>query len=96
MKERDHRVDRLQAMLEGGPLRLKPVPPNWGNRRLDRRIRLTWALPPRINTGFSEDSVLVYTAACTKRSANPTAQAHVPPPCLMSHAPLDLVIPALG
>jgi hypothetical protein len=44
LRERDHRVDRLQAMLEGGPLRLKPVPQNWGNRRLDRRIRLTWAL----------------------------------------------------
>jgi hypothetical protein len=44
LRERDHRVDRLQAMLEGGPLRLKPVPANWGNRRLDRRIRLTWAL----------------------------------------------------
>jgi hypothetical protein len=44
LRERDHRVDRLQAMLEGGPLRLKPVPPNWGNRRLDRRTRLTWAM----------------------------------------------------
>jgi hypothetical protein len=44
LRERDRRVDRLQTMLEGGPLRLKPVPPNWGNRRLDRRIRLTWAL----------------------------------------------------
>src|SRR6516165_7843991 len=44
LRERDRRVDRLQAMLEGGPLRLKPMPPNWGNRRLDRRIRLTWAL----------------------------------------------------
>jgi hypothetical protein len=44
LRERDRRVDRLQAMLEGGPLRLKPVPPNWGNRRLDRRIRLTWSL----------------------------------------------------
>jgi hypothetical protein len=44
LRERDRRVDRLQAMLEGGPLRLKPVPPNWGNRRLDRRISLTWAL----------------------------------------------------
>ena len=31
-------------MLEGGPMRFKPVPPNWGNRRLDRRNRLTWAL----------------------------------------------------
>jgi hypothetical protein len=44
LRERDRRVDRLQTMLEGGQMRLKPVPPNWGNRRLDRRIRLTWAL----------------------------------------------------
>ena len=44
LRERDRRVDRLQAMLEGGPMRFKPVPPNWGNRRLDRRSRLTWAL----------------------------------------------------
>jgi hypothetical protein len=45
LRERDRRIDRLQAMLEGGPMRFKPVPPNWGNRRLDRRIRLTWASP---------------------------------------------------
>jgi hypothetical protein len=44
LRERDRRVDRLQAMLEGGPMRFKPVPPNWGDRRLDRRNRLTWAL----------------------------------------------------
>jgi hypothetical protein len=44
LRERDRRVDRLQAMLEGGPMRIKPVPPNWGNPRLDRRNRLTWAL----------------------------------------------------
>jgi hypothetical protein len=44
LTERDRRVDRLQAMLEGGPMRFKPVPPKWGNRRLDRRNRLTWAL----------------------------------------------------
>jgi hypothetical protein len=44
LSERDHRVDRLEAMLEGGPLRLKPPPPNWGARRVDRRNRLTWAL----------------------------------------------------
>jgi hypothetical protein len=31
-------------MLEGGPMRFKPVPPNWGNRRLDRRNRLIVAL----------------------------------------------------
>jgi hypothetical protein len=44
LRERDRRIDRLQAMLEGGPMRFKPVPPNWGNRRLDRRNRLTAAL----------------------------------------------------
>jgi hypothetical protein len=44
LRERDRRVDRLQAMLEGGPMRFKPVPPNWGNRRLDRRNHLTVAL----------------------------------------------------
>src|SRR6516225_3908115 len=44
LRERDCRVDRLQAILEGGPLRVKPVPPNWGDRRVDRRNRLTWAL----------------------------------------------------
>ena len=44
LRERDRRIDRLQAMLEGGPLRFKPVPPNWGNRHLDRRNRLAVAL----------------------------------------------------
>ena len=44
LRERDRRVDKLQAMLEGGPMRFKPVPPNWGNRRLDRRNLLTAAL----------------------------------------------------
>jgi hypothetical protein len=44
LRERDRRVDRLQAMLEGGPMRFKPVPPNWGDRRLDKRNRLTAAL----------------------------------------------------
>lgn len=32
LRERDRRVDRLQAMLDGGPKRFKPVPPSWGNR----------------------------------------------------------------
>jgi hypothetical protein len=27
LRERDRRIDRLQAMLEGGPMRFKPVPP---------------------------------------------------------------------
>jgi hypothetical protein len=44
LRERDRRVDRLQAMLEGGPMRFKPVPPNWGDRRVDRRNLLTAAL----------------------------------------------------
>jgi hypothetical protein len=44
LRERDRRVDRLQAMLEGGPMRFKPVPPSWGSRRLDRRNRLTATL----------------------------------------------------
>src|SRR6202020_2828605 len=44
LRERDRRIDKLQAMLEGGPMRFKPAPPNWGDRRLDRRNRLTWAL----------------------------------------------------
>jgi hypothetical protein len=30
-------------MLEGGPLRLKPVPANWGNRRLGVRYRSAYA-----------------------------------------------------
>jgi hypothetical protein len=41
LRERDRRVDRLPDMPEGRPMRFKPVPPNWGNRRLDRRNRLT-------------------------------------------------------
>jgi hypothetical protein len=44
MRERDRRIDRLEAMLEGGPMRLKPVPPGWGDRRLDRRKRITAAV----------------------------------------------------
>ena len=39
LKERDRRVDKLQAMLEGGPMRFKPVPPTWGDRRVYRRSR---------------------------------------------------------
>jgi hypothetical protein len=44
LRARDHRIDRLQDMLEDGPLRIKPVPPSWGDRRLDRRKRVTAAL----------------------------------------------------
>jgi hypothetical protein len=44
LRERDRRLDKLQAMLEGGRMRFKPVPPNWGDRRLDRCSCLTVAL----------------------------------------------------
>jgi hypothetical protein len=55
LRERDRRVDRLEAMLEGGRLRLKPPPPNWGDRRIDRRNRLTWAFRrARIVTRLSQ------------------------------------------
>jgi hypothetical protein len=69
--ERDRRVDRLQAMLEGGPMRLKPVPPNWGNRRLDRRNRLTWALQQaRIATRLAQ---LAYQGQQSGESDEPLA-----------------------
>ena len=55
LKERDHSVDMLQAMLDGRRLRLKPLPPNWGDRYLDRRNRLVWALQqPRIVTRLAQ------------------------------------------
>jgi hypothetical protein len=44
LRARDRRIDRLEAMLKGGPLRLKPVPPSWSNRHLDRRKRFTAAV----------------------------------------------------
>ena len=70
LRERDRRVDRLQAMLEGGPLRLKPVPPNWGNRRLDRVARLTWALQrARIVTRL--DQLLAYQAQQSSKQDEP-------------------------
>jgi hypothetical protein len=78
LRERDRRVDRLQAMLEGGPMRLKPAPPNWGNRRLDRRNRLTWALQQaRIATRLAQ---IAYQA---QQSGEP----HGPSPLLRAYKP---------
>jgi len=78
VRERDRRVDRLQAMLEGGPMRFKPVPPNWGNRRLDRRNRLTWALQrARIATR------LALIAYQQQQSSEP----HGPSPLLRAYKP---------
>ena len=80
LRERDRRVDKLQAMLEGGPMRFKPVPPNWGNRRLDRRNRLTWALQQaRIATRLALNSVPSSSKAARcmghRRSCAPTNHA---------------------
>jgi hypothetical protein len=89
LKERDRRVDRLQAMLEGGPLRLKPPPPNWGARRLDRRIRLTWALHrARIFTRLAQ---LAYQAQQSSKSDEPLPLLHAYKP----HAAAVAAIPDL-
>jgi hypothetical protein len=86
LRERDRRVDRLQAMLEGGPMRFKPVPPNWGNRRLDRRNRLTWALQrARIATRLAQ------IAYQHQQSSEP----NVPSPLLRAYKPLAAAIEAI-
>jgi hypothetical protein len=86
LRERDRRVDRLQAMLEGGPMRFKPVPPNWGNRRLDRRNRLTWALQQaRIATRLAQ------IAYQQQQSSQPQG----PSPLLRAYKPLAAAIEAI-
>ena len=78
LRERDRRVDKLQAMLEGGPMRFKPVPPNWGNRRLDRRNRLTWALQQaRIATRLAQ---IAY-------QHQQSSELHGPSPLLRAYKP---------
>jgi hypothetical protein len=85
LRERDHRVDKLQATLEGGPLRVKPVPPNWGDRRLDRRIRLTWALQrARIVTRLAQ-------VAYQEQTSNPDQ----PLPLLRAYKPNAAAIEAI-
>jgi hypothetical protein len=86
LRERDRRVDRLQAMLEGGPMRFKPVPPKWGNRRLDRRNRLTWALQQaRIATRLTQ---IAY-------QHQPSSESHEPSPLLRAYKPLAAAIEAI-
>ena len=86
LRERDRRIDRLQAMLEGGPMRYKPVPPNWGNRRLDRRNRLTWALQQaRIATRLA---LIAYQA---QQSSEPDG----PSPLLRAYKPRAAAIEAI-
>ena len=86
LRERDRRIDRLQAMLEGGPMRFKPVPPNWGNRRIDRRNRLTWALQQaRIATRLAQ------IAYQHQQSSEPPE----PLPLLRAYKPLAAAIEAI-
>src|SRR3984957_16263521 len=86
LRERDRRVDRLQGMLEGGPMRFKPVPPNWGNRRLDRRNRLTVALQrARIATRLAQ------IAYQHQQSSEP----QVPSPLLRAYKPLAAAMEAI-
>ena len=86
LRERDRRIDRLQAMLEGGPMRFKPVPPNWGNRRLDRRNRLTWALQQvRIATRLAQ---IAY-------QAQHNSEPDEPSPLLRAYKPLAAAIEAI-
>ena len=86
LRERDRRVDRLQAMLEGGPMRFNPVPPNWGNRRLDRRNRLTAALQrARIATRLAQ-------IAC---QAHQSGDPRGPLPLLRAYKPRAVAIGAI-
>ena len=78
LRERDRRVDRLQAMLEGGPMRFKPVPPNWGKRRLDRRNRLTWA---------RQQARIATRLALIAYQAQQSGQPHEPSPLLSGYKP---------
>src|ERR1700722_8765706 len=86
LRERDRRVDRLQAMLEGGPLRFKPVPPSWGNRRLDRRSLLTAALQrARIATRLAQ---IAY-------QHHQSSEPHEPLPLLRAFKPLAAALEAI-
>jgi hypothetical protein len=87
LRERDRRVDKLQAMLEGGPMRFKPVPPNWGNRRLDRRNCLTATLQrARIATRLAQ------IAYQRQQSSEPPPE---PLPLLRAYKPLAAAIEAI-
>ena len=86
LRERDRRVERLQAMLEGGPMRFKPVPPKWGDRRLDRRNRLTATLQrARIATRLAQ------IAYQHQQSGEP----HGPLPLPRAYKPLAAAIEAI-
>ncbi len=86
LKERDHRVDKLQAMLEGGPMRFKPVPPKWGNRRLDRRNRLTAAL---------QQARIATRLALIAYQQQQSGELHGPSPLVRAYKPRAAAIEAI-
>jgi hypothetical protein len=87
LRARDRRVDRLQAMLEGGPMRLKPVPASWGNRRLDRRTRLTWAL---------RRARIVTRLALLTYQGQPSSHPHEALPILRAYKPRAAAIQTIA
>ena len=73
-------------MLEGGPMRFKAVPPNWGNRRLDRRNRVTVALHrARIATRLAQ---IAY-------QQQPSCEPHGPSPLVRAYKPRAVAIEAI-
>jgi hypothetical protein len=67
-------------------MRFKPVPPNWGNRRLDRRNRLTAALQrARIATRLAQ---IAY-------QAQQSSEAHGPSQVLRAYKPLAAALEAI-
>ena len=67
-------------------MRFKPAPPNWGDRRLDRRNRLTWALQQaRIATR------LALIADHAQQSSEPDG----PSPLLRAYKPRATAIEAI-
>jgi hypothetical protein len=86
LKERDRRVDKLQAMLDGGPMRFKPVPPSWGKRRLDRHSRLTWAL---------RQARIVTRLAQIAYQHQQNSEPHEPLPLLRAYKPRAAAIEAI-
>ena len=73
-------------MLEGGPMRVKPVPPSWGNRRLDRRNRLTAAL---------QRARIAARLAQIAYQQQQSGELHGPSPLLRAYKPRAAAIEAI-
>jgi hypothetical protein len=92
LRERDRRIHRLEAMLEGGPLRLKPVPPSWGDRRIDRRKRLTAVVErARIHARLRQFGYEVQQASKQQEPSPSVRTSHQEPKCDKPDEPLPLL-----